>query len=229
MRWPQRYGASAPAYDLLSAEWPVYRVGRRAGVSALGLQPGDTVLDVGCGTGLTMPLLQNAVGSSGRIIGVDASADMLQEAERRAQRGGWHNVALVHSDATSIDPAVITDEIASPEGPRRADAVIFVYSLSLMDDWRDTWRRALAATRPGARVAVVDMQMPVGRAAIFSPLARLACALGGSDPEAHPWQALEAEAVDVERHSFWGGHVQLRAGAMRQLDGADVEDVGRRW
>ncbi len=47
MRRPSPYGWSAPFYDLISAEWPVYRAGRVARVEALGLRPGDRVVDVG--------------------------------------------------------------------------------------------------------------------------------------------------------------------------------------
>jgi len=47
-----RYRAVARLYDVISAE-PVYRVGRRLGIAQLELAPGDVVVDVGCGTGLS--------------------------------------------------------------------------------------------------------------------------------------------------------------------------------
>ena len=46
-------------------------------VARLPVGSGDTVLDVGCGTGLCMPGLQDKIGPGGRIIGIDASPDML--------------------------------------------------------------------------------------------------------------------------------------------------------
>jgi demethylmenaquinone methyltransferase/2-methoxy-6-polyprenyl-1,4-benzoquinol methylase len=48
----QRYTWAEPVYDVLSAEWPVYRVAGRLGLPLLRLRPADTVLDFGCGTGL---------------------------------------------------------------------------------------------------------------------------------------------------------------------------------
>ena len=65
-----------------------------------------------------------------------------------------------------------------------------------------------------ARVGVVDMQDPVGRARWLTPLARLACALGGSDITAAPWRAVEERCVDVVRASARGGHLQIRAGKL---------------
>lgn len=220
----RRYRLVAPLYDALSLEWPVYRVGRRAGVAALRLGPGDVVLDIGCGTGMTMPLLERAVGPSGRVVGVDNSEQMLRRARRRASRHGWANVALVQADATSVDPAELTAALGDGEGRRQADAVVFAYALSLMPDWPSSWRRVTAAARAGARVAVIDMRLPTGGASWAAPLARFACSLGGSDPTAHPWTALEAETDDVTTASFWGGHVQVRAGT---LDGRRLTSSSR--
>ena len=65
MRRPQRYTSFAPAYDVLSGEWPVYRAGRITGIGALRLRLGAVVLDIGCGTGLNIPLIRAAVGPAG--------------------------------------------------------------------------------------------------------------------------------------------------------------------
>src|SRR5680860_236148 len=98
----RRYGLIAPLYDTVSGEWPIYRIGRIAGIRALQLKPGDRVLDIGCGTGLNFPLLREAVGPGGRIVGVDISGEMLQRSRTRAARRGWANVEVVHADATTI-------------------------------------------------------------------------------------------------------------------------------
>ncbi len=201
MRRPSPYGWSSPLYDIVSAEWPVYRAGRVAGVEALGVRPGDRVVDVGCGTGLSLPLLRAAVGAGGQVVGVDASAAMLRQARRRVEAAGWADVELVQADAAALASAV---------GP--VDGVIFVYALSLVRPWRPAWEQALAAVRPGGRVAVVDMQAPTGRARVLTPLARLACRLGTADIDAHPWSALERDLIGVSARSLRGGHIQVRAG-----------------
>jgi S-adenosylmethionine-diacylgycerolhomoserine-N-methlytransferase len=200
-----RYSRVARVYDRLSAE-PVYRAGRVEAVAALGLARGERVLDVGCGTGLNLPLL-TAVGPTGLVVGVDRSTRMLDVARAQVRRRGWDNVRLVHADATGLDIG-LDPTLGDPAG---FDAVVFTYALSLMPDWPAAWHAATRLLRPGGRAAVVDMRLPQGRARILSPLARLACLLGGADINAHPWTELEKQACgDVVRRSLRGGHIQVR-------------------
>ena len=56
--------------------------------SWMHLQPGDAVLDVGCGPGTDTIALAEVVGPTGRVVGVDADAAMIAEAERRAEQAG---------------------------------------------------------------------------------------------------------------------------------------------
>lgn len=201
---PRRYSGGARFYDVLSLERPVYRAGRLAGIAALRLRPGDRVLDVGCGTGLNLPLLRERVGPSGSVVGVDASPAMLRQATTRIRRMRWANVAVLEGDAADL-PA----QVSAP-GP--VDAVLFTYSLSVIGDWRRAWAQAMAVLRPGGRVAVVDLALPVGRWRVLSPAARLACFTGGSDPRRHPWTLLGEISVDVSHQVLRGGHIHAVAG-----------------
>lgn len=203
---PDRYRVAARFYDVISAE-PVYRAGRRIGIEQLALEPGDTVVDIGCGTGLNFSLIQAKIGPSGLLLGVDASRDMLDQADRRARAHGWDNVRLMRADATTVTPAAITDLAGGP-----AAAVLATYALSLMEDWPAAWSTMQAIAAPGARLAVVDMQPPVGRAALLGWLARMACWLGGSDIHARPWTSVEGDCRDVQGGGVRGGHVQIRSG-----------------
>lgn len=205
----------APFYDLFSAEYPVYRAGRKAGIAALAPRPGHQVLDIGCGTGLNFALLQDAVGPTGTIVGLDASSQMLDQARSRIQRRGWPNVILLEADATTLRPEEVGARVAAAGGRELADAALATYALSIMPDWENAWHHMLELCTPEAVLAVVDMQDTTGPWSVFSPLARLACRLGGADINAHPWQAVERDCTHVVADTARGGHLQIRAGRRR--------------
>lgn len=210
----EKYSAFAPFYDALSGEYPVYRRGRVLGIKGLWLSDGDQVLDVGCGTGLNFPLLQKGIGSSGIIVGIDRSQEMLRQARARAARHGWNNVILLEADAVHLSPEQISPRIESLGGRGLSDAVLATYALSLMPSGQQVWENMVALCQPNATASVVDMQDPQGLAAVFTPLARLACWLGGADIQAHPWAAVERDCADVVAASARGGHLQIRSGRL---------------
>lgn len=120
---------------------------RRRTIARLELQPGDVVLDAGCGTGLSFELLLEAVGRGGQVIGVESSAQMMALARQRVARAGWTNVLLIE------------DAIERARWPVPADALLFNYTHDIV--------RAPAAlasifsqSRPGARVSAAGIKHP---------------------------------------------------------------------
>lgn len=211
-----KYSWFAPLYDLLSGEYPVYHAGRTLGIEALAPSTGQQVLDIGCGTGLNFALLQDRIGPSGTIVGIDRSKEMLHQARRRADRRGWKNVVLIQADMVLADPCGLTERIQQNGGSAVSDAAFATYSLSLMDNWQQAWATTTSLLGPTSRAGVVDMQEPEGPGRWLTPLARLACALGGSDIHAAPWRGVEKDCVAVVRSSAKAGHLQIRAGELKQ-------------
>lgn len=218
-----RYRHVARFYDVLSLEWPVYGKGRAEAVRLAGLRRGDRVIDVGCGTGLNFALLQRSVGAHGRIVGVDLSASMLAQARRRSVRAGWRNVRVVQADAAALDAGLLRRAGA----PARYDAAIATYALSLMPDWAEAWDRMCGLVSHGGPVAVVDLALPDDRWRLARPLARVACALGGSDPHRTTWLAAERELDHVTGLDLWGGHVRVRVGGAPSRPAEGGESTGR--
>jgi ubiquinone/menaquinone biosynthesis C-methylase UbiE len=115
-------------------------------VDALGLKPGEAVLDLGCGSGSAFPEVRAAVAGSGRVVGVDNSPRMLAQATALIAENGWNNVEVRNGDAgsTAVEPSSY-------------DAVIAAYSLSAMGDLDAALQRAHEALRVGGRIFVADM------------------------------------------------------------------------
>jgi ubiquinone/menaquinone biosynthesis C-methylase UbiE len=122
-----RYNAVGGLYDLVSLEPLLYRRPRRDLLHQLDLQPGDTVLDLGCGNGLNFPDVSALVGPCGRIVGVDASMSMLAAAQRRTQNAGWRNVSLISGDLLTLAEVLHRAQIDTAQ----VDAIIATFALSV--------------------------------------------------------------------------------------------------
>ena len=146
------YRKKARHYDLTSRLYPApgypQRAQRLRAVHALGLRPGDSVVDIACGTGLNFSLLEQAVGPHGRIVGVDLTDAMLAQARQRIERNGWSNISLVQADATEFD------------FPTEVDAILSTYALSQVPECGDVIAHGAAALSPGGRWVVLDLKAP---------------------------------------------------------------------
>jgi phosphatidylethanolamine/phosphatidyl-N-methylethanolamine N-methyltransferase len=91
------YELYAPVYDFIF-DW-IFAPGREAAIHHLGLRPDDSVLEVGIGTGLNLPLYP----ATCRLTGIDLSQEMLDKAVERVQTLAMPDVTLKVMDATSLD------------------------------------------------------------------------------------------------------------------------------
>jgi demethylmenaquinone methyltransferase/2-methoxy-6-polyprenyl-1,4-benzoquinol methylase len=146
------YRRKAKHYDITSRFYPVpgypQRAQRLRAVQALCLRPGDTVIDVACGTGLDFPLIEDVIGPRGRVIGVDMTDAMLAHAEDRIGRNGWGNVVLVQADAVDFD------------FPSGVDAILSTYALTQVPGCAEVIAHGAAALSAGGRWAVLDLKVP---------------------------------------------------------------------
>ncbi|HTT54330.1 MAG TPA: methyltransferase domain-containing protein [Streptosporangiaceae bacterium] len=148
----ETYRKKAGHYDITSRLYPVpgypQRAQRFRAIQALGLRAGDSVVDIACGTGLNFPLIEEAIGPGGRIVGVDLTDAMLAQAQDRAETNGWSNVSLVQADAAEFD------------FPAKVDAILSTYALTQVPNCAEVIAHGAAALSGGGRWAVLDLKMP---------------------------------------------------------------------
>jgi demethylmenaquinone methyltransferase/2-methoxy-6-polyprenyl-1,4-benzoquinol methylase len=199
------YDRLAPVYDAVAAVYGLVGAGRfhRRAVRALDLRPGDTAIDLGCGTGANLPYLVDTVGPTGRVVGVDLSPGMLARARERVERHGWENVELVEADVRKF---------AFPEP---VHGVVATYALEMVPEHDPVIERAVAALAPGGRIAVGGLRRPEGWP---EGLVRLGewvnrpFGVSQAYEDVQPWRSVEAHAADVRYEEDLLGAVYLCVG-----------------
>lgn len=121
---------------------------RKIAIDSLNLRIGDTVVDLGCGTGLNFALIKEKIGREGTIIGVDLSESMLNQAKNRVKKAGWQNINLIQ------------DDISDYRFPAETDAILSTLAISMSKDYDKIIRRASEMLDEGKRMAVFELKRP---------------------------------------------------------------------
>jgi arsenite methyltransferase len=171
---------------------------RRLVYEALGAEPGDRILDVGCGPGFYASELLDQVGPEGSVVGLDASPQMLAVAAHRSE--GRPNVDFHQADATSL-----------PVEDASFDRAVCVQVLEYVSDVEAGLREIHRALRPGGRAVIWDVDWATLSWHSYDP-ARMERALRAwdqhlADPTlprtlAPRMRAVSFEDVEMEAHAF---------------------------
>lgn len=202
-----KYRLRAAAYD--STCGPTWSIRERS-IARLQLQPGQCVLDVACGTGLSLPLLRQKVGGadgrSGQVYGFDHSTEMLVQARTRVAAAGWDNVELFETPAQSLAL------------PRPVDALLFHYTHDILRS--DTALLCvLGRARPGARVAIAGIKyFPRWLAPLNAWVYLKNLAYNGAPGELRsPWDRIAPLLADWQFESTQWGMGYIASGALRAV------------
>jgi ubiquinone/menaquinone biosynthesis C-methylase UbiE len=141
------YNKISRVYDLLSerSEAPM----RKAGMELLSPRAGESILEIGFGTGHSLAALARAVGRKGKVFGIDLSEKMLKLArENLAKRNLRERVRLYRGDAAQL-----------PYADASMDGVFMSFALELFDtaEIPEVLGECKRVLRPGGRVVVVGM------------------------------------------------------------------------
>jgi arsenite methyltransferase len=185
------------------------------------IKPGETVLDLGSGSGTDSFLAALAVGAGGEVIGVDMTAAQLAKARELAARHGFGNVAFREGyiESPPVDDGAV-------------DCVISNGVINLSPDKPAVFAAVSRALRPGGRLALADIvserQLPEGvtcDAALWA-----ACIAGAAQRDSYR-QAIEAAGFEIEawRQNAEYRFVSERAdNATRKYGVASISVLARR-
>ena len=209
------YGRWAGLYDHV-ARFPGVGAWRERAAHSLDLTPGETVVEMGCGTGANLRYLRERIGPEGTIVGVDLTPGMLALARRRVVREGWETVGLVFADAAR--PPI--------DG---ADAVLASFVVGMFDDPAGVVETWIELLRPDGRICLLDATRSSHPAARPLDLAFRAFVIASTPPtwkvryDEPPWEpldrrveaahaALSDACTDVRRSTHALGFVRLTRG-----------------
>jgi SAM-dependent methyltransferase len=190
-----QYRRRASVYDL---ELLLFEPVRRQALDWLAPHPGDAVIDVGCGTGLSFAGLHRAVGTRGHIIGIEQSPEMIELARQRVQRQGWRNVTLLNAAAEDADI------------PGLADAALLHFTHDVLQN-EAALTNVLHHLKPGATVVACGLKWATAWALpvnlfVWPAALRSVSSLAGLH---RPWQHLAGLLGEPEIRQMIGGGVFL--------------------
>ncbi len=201
LRSIEKYRRKARIYDSTTGGTDTIR---HRTIEHLQLKPGDVVLDVGCGSGVSIPLLIKEVGPSGTVYGFDQSPEMLALATQKCSEHGWSNVQVQHGFAETV------------QFDKPLDAILFHYTHDILQSPMAV-RNILSQAAPNARVSIAGMKnFPwwTGPLLLLSFFKNYAWN-GNPRGQWKPWRLINAELSDFHWQSTHCGMGYMASGRKR--------------
>jgi demethylmenaquinone methyltransferase/2-methoxy-6-polyprenyl-1,4-benzoquinol methylase len=180
---------------------------RQKAVKLLNLKPGSRVLDVGCGPGGSFPYLVHAVGSSGKVVGVEISAEISVNARKRMAKNNWENVEVIEAAAEDVGLSGMFDGLIMFGAPD-----VYASEAAL--------ENIFPHLKKGARVAAFGAKFSSNRlGGILNPVLRTLYKLSFSTTPSlnyKPWEMLAKRVEKLEVEEYFFGTMFLASGSVAQ-------------
>jgi demethylmenaquinone methyltransferase/2-methoxy-6-polyprenyl-1,4-benzoquinol methylase len=199
-KYAENYDLAVKFYLLLGLKIGKYR---KMTADSLELSKGDTVVELGCGTGLNFPLILDFIGSEGKLIGVDITDKMLDQARIRVKENGWNNVELIQSDTADYD------------FPKELDGIFTTGAIQYSPQYDTIIKKGYEALKTGKNFVVFDFKMPQGPSRIFAPILIFFTKGFEANEEylqRHAWESIEKYFEKTTFQEGWGGFVYISVG-----------------
>ncbi len=143
-RMDQMYRYQRHIYDLTRK---YYLLGRDQAILDMNVKSGQSVLELGCGTGRNLALVARHFPGA-RLFGLDISAEMLVSAEAGFRNAQGPRPVFKAGDATEFKPQMF--------GETEFDRILISYALSMIPHWEKSIEAALSCLAPGGSLHIVD-------------------------------------------------------------------------
>jgi S-adenosylmethionine-diacylgycerolhomoserine-N-methlytransferase len=140
-----------------------YLLGRDQTILDMDVKSGQSVLELGCGTGRNLALVARHFPGA-RLFGLDISAEMLVSAEANFQNSDHPRPVFKVGDATDFKPQLF--------GEVEFDRILISYALSMIPDWEKSVKAALSCLAPGGSLHIVDFGQQENLPSWFGSLLR---------------------------------------------------------
>jgi demethylmenaquinone methyltransferase/2-methoxy-6-polyprenyl-1,4-benzoquinol methylase len=197
------YNLTTIAFRLLGLRMKAYRL---QAIKKLSLQRGNSVIELGCGTGLNFPFLMERIGPEGRLIGVDLSPGMLDHARLKVEKSGWMNVELSQAD------------IADYDFPQGLNGVLATGLFGYMPEYEQVIKAASQSLVAGGHIAILDGKKPENLPSwLFKIVLKLGGRFGFTPDYFHvrPWESLSRYFEKISFETRYGGMIYILSGTAR--------------
>ena len=162
---------------------------------ALGpLQPGEVIVDIGCGAGADLCIAASLIGKSGQAIGIDLTPAMVAKARDNAQRAGLDNVIVYEADISDL-----------PLPDACADVVISNGAINLAADKIQVFQEINRILRSGGRLQFADMVHLPAQAAESSCDSWADCVAGTLTPTSYI-ELMKQAGFELVEQVAWTGY-----------------------
>ncbi len=199
-KYAENYDLAVKLYRLLGLKIGKYR---KMTVDALELSKGDTVVELGCGTGLNFHLVLDAIGPTGKLIGIDLVDKMLEQAKKRLKKNNWKNVELIQND------------IANYSFPKQLDGIFSTGAIQYSPEYDRIIKKGYNALKNDKKFVILDFKMSQGYSRIFAPILIFFTKPFEASEEylkRTAWKSIEKYFKKTSYFEGWGGFLYISIG-----------------
>jgi S-adenosylmethionine-diacylgycerolhomoserine-N-methlytransferase len=148
MKW---YDVFSTIYDTSLEK--LYFESRVRAIELLELQPGQTLIDIACGTGANFKHIKKT-NLALEIYGTDFSEGMLRKGQRLIEKKNWNDITLFQADARELTQAFIQKQINKDVS---FDRIICVLGLSVIPEWETVLDKMIDLLKENGKIVIVDV------------------------------------------------------------------------